>query len=92
MMANVLATFAQFERRLISERTKSALAERRRRGGRLGRKPQIREELRATIRAMHASGQSTRRIARIFNEVGVPTVGGKKWQHSTVRRVIASSP
>jgi len=36
-MANVLATFAQFERRLISQRTKEALAIKRAQGVRLGR-------------------------------------------------------
>lgn len=33
MMASVLATFAQFERRLIGERTRAALAEKRARAG-----------------------------------------------------------
>src|SRR5437868_3907527 len=36
-MANVLATFAQFERRLISQRTREALAVKRSQGVRLGR-------------------------------------------------------
>src|SRR5438067_13177162 len=36
-MANVLATFAQFERRLISQRTREALAVKRAQGVRLGR-------------------------------------------------------
>jgi DNA invertase Pin-like site-specific DNA recombinase len=38
-MANMLATFAQFERRLISQRTKEALAVKRAQGVRLGRPP-----------------------------------------------------
>src|SRR5205823_6536696 len=37
MIANVLATFAQFERRLIAERTRAALAVKRSQGVRLGR-------------------------------------------------------
>ena len=36
-MANVLATFAQFERRLISQRTREALAVKKSQGVRLGR-------------------------------------------------------
>src|SRR4029453_10148040 len=40
-MANVLATFAQFERRLIGQRTKEALAEKRKQGVRLGRPRQL---------------------------------------------------
>jgi DNA invertase Pin-like site-specific DNA recombinase len=39
MMANVLAAFAQFERRLIGQRTKDALAVKRAQGVRLGRRP-----------------------------------------------------
>ena len=38
-MANVLATFAQFERRLISQRTKDALAAKKAQGVRLGSPP-----------------------------------------------------
>ena len=37
MIANVMATFAQFERRLIGQRTKDALAVKKRQGVRLGR-------------------------------------------------------
>src|SRR6478609_8875041 len=40
-MANMLATFAQFERRLISQRTKDALAVKKEQGVRLGRPPSI---------------------------------------------------
>jgi DNA invertase Pin-like site-specific DNA recombinase len=36
-MAHVLATFAQFERRLIGQRTREALAVKRKQGVRLGR-------------------------------------------------------
>jgi len=38
MMANVLAVFAQFERRLIGQRTREALAIKRQQGVRLGRR------------------------------------------------------
>ena len=37
VMANVLATFAQFERRLMSQRTREALAVKKQHGVRLGR-------------------------------------------------------
>jgi DNA invertase Pin-like site-specific DNA recombinase len=49
-MANVLATFAQFERRLIGQRTGEALAEKRRQGVRLGRPPAIKPALAKRIR------------------------------------------
>ena len=47
-MANVLAVFAQFERRLIGQRTREALAVKRLQGVRLGRRPVI---MPATVRA-----------------------------------------
>ena len=40
-IANMLATFAQFERRLISQRTRVALAVKRAHGVRLGRPPTL---------------------------------------------------
>jgi DNA invertase Pin-like site-specific DNA recombinase len=40
-MANVLATFAQFERRFIAQRMKEALAVKRAAGVRLGRAPVV---------------------------------------------------
>ena len=50
MVANVLAVFAQFERRLIGQRTRDALATRRAAGVRLGRPqsipPAVREQMR----------------------------------------------
>ena len=44
MMANVLATFAQFERRLIGQRTRDALAAKKAAGARLGRPVTLSEE------------------------------------------------
>ena len=54
MMANVLATFAQFERRLIGQRTKDALAVKRAQGQVLGRPRVIDQALRESG---SASGQ-----------------------------------
>ena len=57
-MANVLATFAQFERRLISQRTKDALAAKRAQGVRLGRPRQLPK------RSSTGFGESARRARR----------------------------
>ena len=51
-MANMLATFAQFEGRLISQRTKDALAVKQAQGVRLGRPHVLEAELRDRIRAI----------------------------------------
>lgn len=91
MIANVLATFAQFERRLISERTKAALAVKRSQGVRLGRPPELPENVRRRIRRMRGRGMSLRAIAAKLNAEGVPTAhGGTRWHASTIRAVIGN--
>ena len=50
MMASVLATFAQFERRLIGQRTRDALAVKRAQGVQLGRPREISEQVVERIR------------------------------------------
>jgi DNA invertase Pin-like site-specific DNA recombinase len=92
-MANVLATFAQFERRLISQRTREALAVKRSQGVRLGRPPALSPELRHRIQRMRKSGKSYPVIAEALNREGVPTAhGGQRWYPATVRKVVASRP
>jgi DNA invertase Pin-like site-specific DNA recombinase len=91
MMANVLATFAQFERRLIAQRTKDALAVKRSQGVRLGRPPELSERVRNRIRGMRGRDMSLRAIADKLNADGVPTAhGGARWHASTVKAVLAN--
>ncbi len=90
-MANVLATFAQFERRLIGQRTKEALAAKRAQGVRLGRPTTMPEPIRAEIREARGRGLSFPRIAAMLNERGAATAqGGKRWYPSTVRAAFLS--
>src|SRR5207248_6455779 len=72
-MANVLATFAQFERRLIGQRTREALAVKRQEGIRLGRPPTLPEKIRQRIRSERAERRSLAAIASAHNGDGVPT-------------------
>ena len=89
MMANVLATFAQFERRLIGQRTRDALAARRAAGVVLGRRRSMPEEVLARIVAERAAGRSTPAIAAGLNADGVPTAhGGRQWYASTVAKAL----
>ena len=88
MMANVMATFAQFERRLIGQRTKDALAQRKAAGVRLGRPVELPESIAAEIADHREAGLSFASIARTLNENGVATAhGGAKWWPETVRKV-----
>lgn len=90
MMANVLATFAQFERRIISQRTKDALAEKRAQGVKLGRPRTLPAEVVARIAAEREAGCSLAAIADGLNADGVPTSqGGASWYPSSVRAVLA---
>ena len=91
-MAAMLATFAQFERRLIGERTKSALAVKKAAGVRLGRPRLIPEEIVARIVAERASGATLRAIADRLNRDGVPTaMRGRQWWVATVQGVLAQA-
>jgi len=88
-MANMLATFSQFERRLISQRTKEALAVKKAEGVRLGRPPTMPQAVVRRIQRQRARGDSLRKIADDLNEAGVPTAqGGAQWYAATVRHVL----
>jgi DNA invertase Pin-like site-specific DNA recombinase len=87
-MAQVLAVFAELERRLIGDRTKAALAVKRGQGVRLGRPSTLSRGLVARIVAERSFGSTWTAIARGLNEDGVPTAqGGARWYPATVRYV-----
>ncbi len=72
MMAIVLATFAQFERRLIGQRTRDALAVKRAHGVRLGRPREMSADIVERIGELYEAGLSVAAIARKLNEENVP--------------------
>lgn len=89
MIANVMATFAQFERRLIGQRTKDALAVKRREGGRLGRPVVLDSAIAARVQHERQQGRSLRAIADGLNAEGVATAHhGARWYPSTIRAVL----
>src|SRR4029078_11540588 len=67
MMAGVLAVFSQFERQLISERTKAGLAVKRAQGVRLGRPVEIPADVHARILVDRDAGLSYAVIASHLN-------------------------
>jgi DNA invertase Pin-like site-specific DNA recombinase len=95
MMASVLAVFAQFERRVIAQRTKDGLAAKRAAGtlrGPIGRRRQLPGEVVSRIRAERDAGRSTPEIAAALNADAVPTAhGGVRWWPSTVSAVLRSA-
>lgn len=84
----MLAVFASFERDLISERTRSALAAARARGARLGRQPLLPDAVLERVVRLHHRGLSLRVIADRLNREGVPAPAGGAWNHASVRRVV----
>lgn len=90
-VANVLASAAQYERRLISVRTKEGMAQRKAEGVRFGR--EVASEFLHTYRrvlSMSADGMSLNAISRTLNDESVPTAKGGRWYPSTVRAIVTS--
>jgi DNA invertase Pin-like site-specific DNA recombinase len=88
-MLNVMGSAAQWERRIISQRTKDALAVKRAQGVRLGRPSSLPREVVARIVRERRGGASLSAIADGLNDEGVPTAhGGSRWWPATVRKVL----
>ena len=91
MLVNLLAAFAQFERRLIGQRTRDALQVVKGRGQRLGRPVDLPEPVRRRIVQQRQAGASLYQIADALTAGEVPTArGGLRWYASTVRGVLVS--
>jgi DNA invertase Pin-like site-specific DNA recombinase len=87
-MAQMMGAFAQLERSLIAERTKSALAVRRMQGVQLGRPSQVSAEARARLSELRREGKSWRLVAAAMNTEGWPSGSGRPaWQPATARRL-----
>ncbi|HEX7308740.1 recombinase family protein [Lentzea sp.] len=90
LVSNMLASAAQYERRLISQRTKDGLAAKRAMGVRLGRPSVLPTEVVARIVRERAEGRGLRVIAEALTADGVPTARGKAtWSTSSVQAVLA---
>src|SRR5664280_1390859 len=90
-LAAIIATFAQLERKMIGERIRDALAEKRAAGVKLGRPRTLPDDVRERIVAERESGRTLRAIAEALNAENVPTAhGGKGWHPSTIRQVLTS--
>lgn len=91
MLAGTLAVFAQFERRLIGQRTKDALAVKRAQGVRLGRPREVSPEIATRIRELHRSVGTFSKVADTLNAEGVLPPRGKRWYPDSIRRVLSWS-
>lgn len=91
MVATILAAFAQFERRLISQRTKDALAQKRAAGVRIGRPPRTElSEAERMIAQLRADGHTQTAIVAALNGAGgTKAPQGGLWSLSGVQRALA---
>lgn len=91
MAANIIIAGSQYERRLISQRTRDALAAKRVRGGRLGAVPSLPREVTLRILDERRNGRTFQAIADGLIADGILTARGKKqWYAATVRAVVES--
>lgn len=85
LVANVMMAVAQWERRIIGQRTKEALAEKRRNGVRLGRPPVIDSETRELVLTLRGQGMTYRAISEeLENERIAAPSGGYRWSLATI--------
>jgi DNA invertase Pin-like site-specific DNA recombinase len=86
LMAHIIMALAQWERRIIGQRTKDALAIVKGRGVKLGRPTLVDDSTVQLIGILRAEGKSYRAIADVLNRQLVPTAqGGLLWYASTVK-------
>ncbi len=87
MLGN-MASAAEYERNLVSERTRAALAVKRAQGVRLGRPSTLPREVVARIVSERDAGKTWQAVAEGLMADDVPTAhGGVRWQPATVRKV-----
>jgi len=88
-LANVMASAAQWERRIIGQRTREALAVKKKQGVRLGRPQSTSPKLARRIRSMRSRGMTLQAICDKLNAEGVPTPrGGTTWRPTSLRSVL----
>lgn len=90
-LASVMAGAAQWERRIIGQRTRDALAAKKAAGIRLGRPPLIPDEVLVRMAEMRQAGMTFQAISDVLTGESVPTAqGGVRWYPATVRAALTS--
>jgi len=92
LLANVTASVAEWERKIIGTRTREALAARKAAGVRLGRPRQLDPAIADRIRAERASGATFQAIADGLNAEGITTPTARPWSPTLVRKVALQAP
>lgn len=87
LMASIVAAVSEYERRLIGQRTKDALAARKAAGVVLGRPRLLDAATADRIRSARAQGSTLQAIADTLNSEGTLTPTGRTWSPALVRKV-----
>ena len=90
MLANILASVAQAVRRWASERSKETITALKARGDQIGRKPygsRPGEDL-EVVKAAYVATGTFYGAAKRLNELGMPTLKGKRWTTSAVAWIV----
>jgi DNA invertase Pin-like site-specific DNA recombinase len=89
LVAGLMAQIAEWEREVIGQRTREALAAAKARGQRLGRPRATPDHVVARVVDLRASGLTASAIARALTDEGIPTTrGAVAWGPSSVRRLL----
>jgi DNA invertase Pin-like site-specific DNA recombinase len=85
-LASVMASAAQWERRIIGQRTREGMAAKKAAGVRLGPPRRLPDHLALQILDLRSSGLSWARVAEKLNALAIPTaLNGRQWYPSTAR-------
>ena len=88
---NIIISGSQYERRLISQRTRDALAAKRARGERLGAAPALPMQITRRIVTERRQGRTFQAIAEGLMADGIRTARGKtRWYAATIKAVVTS--
>jgi DNA invertase Pin-like site-specific DNA recombinase len=86
-----MASAAQWERRIIGQRTRDALQAKKASGARLGRPVALPRAVRTRIAGARKDGHTLAEIADDLNAENISTAhGGGRWHPETVRAVLRS--
>lgn len=89
LVANIMISIAQWERRIIGQRTKEGLAAAKAKGVRLGAPPRLPAEVERRIVSERERGATLRAIADGLNADRVPLSGrGRRWLPGSVSAVL----
>lgn len=92
LVANIVMSVAEWEREIIGERTREALAEAKANGVQLGRPVLVTADTTSLVRRLRGDGLTLRAVADTLNADGIPTAhGGTAWRTSTIRGVLRRS-